>query len=129
MSFDSYGFGNFWRISRSGKAPLVPDIQYKEAHPAIIFNMAFVCLSHFFLYVQINLNGPHCYAQREAVFNNANLSRKIFFSTVDITVYILLLTAIAASLVIIMRQLKDQNIPFSGAPNVNFRKISVRKTI
>ena len=103
-SFDSYGFGNFWRtISRSSKAPLVTDIQYKEAHPAIIFNMAFVCLSHFFVYVQINLNGPHCYAQWEAVFNNANLSRKIFFSTVDITLYILLLTATAASLVFIMR--------------------------
>ena len=88
-------------------------------------SVLFMC-ALLFVYVQTDINGPHCYADWEAVFNNANLSPRIFYSTVAVTLYILPLTAIAVSSVIIMRKLKDQKIPFCAfhhtTREANFKK-------
>lgn len=88
-------------------------------------SVLFMC-AFLFVYVQTDVNGPHCYADWEAVFNNANLSPRIFYSTVAVTLYILPLTAIAVSSVIIMRKLKDQKIPFCAfhhtTREANFKK-------
>ena len=88
-------------------------------------SVLFMC-AFLFVYVQTDINGPHCYADWEAVFKNANLSPRIFYSTVAVTLYILPLTAIAVSSVIIMRKLKDQKIPFCAfhhtTREANFKK-------
>ncbi|CAH3043666.1 unnamed protein product, partial [Porites lobata] len=100
-------------IYRSCKAPLVLGI-YKEAHLAISFNMAFVCLIH----VRISL--------RLCLDRHQWTSLLCRLGSLAVPLYILPLSVIAVSSAIITRKLKDQKIPFCAfhhtTREANFKK-------